>query len=185
MRVTDPATTWAMLGRSLDLYDLVAVADAIIRVPRMPGTHGGDASSIASPADLAAALDAGRRLGAVRLREAIRRTRNGASSRPETWLRLVLEDAGLPGPVLDYDVFSDEGRFLGCSELAYPERRVAVEYESDRHLTRRQLERDIDKYADYDAAGWTVVRLTAQHVFRYSAEAIRRVSAALARERSA
>jgi hypothetical protein len=60
-----------------------------------------------------------------------------------------------------------------------------VEYESDGHLSRGQLERDIDKYTDYTAAGWTPVRLTGQHVFRAPAEAVRRVADALRRSSSA
>ncbi|MDQ0613200.1 very-short-patch-repair endonuclease [Microbacterium sp. W4I4] len=76
-----------------------------------------------------------------------------------------------------YDRF---GRFLGCSELAYPEFRIAIEYESDGHLTREQLQRDIDKYQAYAEAGWNVVRLTAQHVYRDHDEAVRRVRAARA-----
>ena len=59
----------------------------------------------------------------------------------------------MPEPTLDWDVYDDLGRFLGCSELAYPESRLAIEYESDGHLTRAQLQRDIDKYQAYAEAG--------------------------------
>jgi hypothetical protein len=180
MPLTDAPTTWAMLGRTLGLYDLVAVADAILRVPRHPGGFRPPAGpAMATREMLEAALAAGRRQGAPRLRAALARARTGASSRPETWLRLVLADGGLPEPALDYDVLGPHGEFLGCSELAYPDRRVAVEYESDGHLTRRQLERDVDKYAAYLQAGWHPVRLTRSHVFRHPGEAVRRVNAAL------
>ena len=184
MPLTDAATTWAMLGRTLDVYDLVAVGDAIVRVPRRPGGFGPLGVPLATRDALFGALTAGRRLGADRLREALSRVRDGASSRPESWLRLVLVDGGLPEPVLDYDVYRDDGRLLGCSELAYPALRVAVEYESDGHLDRPQLERDIDKYTDYSAAGWTTVRLTGTHVFHVPSEAVRRVRAALRRASS-
>lgn len=65
----------------------------------------------------------------------------------------MIRQAGLPEPVLDYDVLDRYGRFLGCSELAYPELKIAIEYESDGHLTRSQLQRDIDKYQLYAEAG--------------------------------
>lgn len=178
--LTDVATTWAMLGGHLGLNDLVAVADAIIRVPRHPGVARPSAKGpLGTREELEAALVAGRRRGAAILRAALERARDGASSRPESWLRLVLVDGGLPEPTLDYDVLDDHGRWLGCSELAYPDRRVAVEYESDGHLTRKQLERDIDKYTAYSAAGWRTIRLTGSHVFLIPREAVRRVRVAL------
>ena len=180
MPVTDLATTWAMLGPTLGLYDLVAVADALLRVPRHPGGfRASEGETRAARAQLGAALEAGRRPGAPRLRTALGRARTGASSRAESWMRLVLVDGGLPEPALDVDVHDAHGRFLGCSELAYPAHLLAIEYESDGHLTRRQLERDIDKYTDYAAAGWRTVRLTSSHVFRHPREAVRRVSQAL------
>lgn len=178
--VTDPATTWAMLGAHLRLYDLVAVADAAIRIPRMPGRPAStDARPLATPADLQSALDVGRRRGAAVLREALSRARTGASSRPETWVRLILVDAGLPEPVLDHDIFDAHGRFVGCVDAAYPEVRVAIEYEGRGHLEGNQLRRDIDKYTDLDRLGWTTVRLVHSHVFEHPQEAVRRVRAAL------
>lgn len=182
IRFTDVATTWAMLGGHLGMNDLVAVADAIIRVPRHPGGfRPPSAGALGTREELGEALDAGRRRGAGKLRRALERSRDGVSSRPESWLRLVLVDGGLPEPALDHDVRGSFGEFIGCSELAYPEHRVAVEYESDGHLTRAQLERDIDKYTAYAAAGWHPVRLTSRHVFSAPREAVRRVRSALAR----
>lgn len=180
IRVSDIPTTWAMLGAHLGLYDLVAAADAIIRVPRHPGGFRPPGKGpLGTKADLRSALDAGRRRGAGKLRDALERARDGVSSRPESWMRLVLVDGGLPEPVLDYDVFGAHGEFIGCSELAYPDARVAVEYESDGHLTRHQLERDIDKYTAYGVAGWRTIRLTRSLVFRAPNEAVRRVRVAL------
>lgn len=58
--VTDPASTWASLGGVLGLYDLVAVADAFIRVPRHPGGFRPPARpALATREELAAALTAG------------------------------------------------------------------------------------------------------------------------------
>jgi hypothetical protein len=180
LRLSDPATTWATLGGVLELYDLVAVADAILRVPRHPGGfRPPDRSALATCDDLRAALATGRRRGAALLRRALDRARTGASSRPETWLRLILVDAGLPEPTLDLDVAGKHGDFIGCLDLAYPEHLVGIEYEGDGHLTRNQLERDIDKHTALAAAGWTVVRLTSHHVFRVPGEAVRRVRVAL------
>jgi len=181
--VTDPGTTWASLGGTLGLYDLVAVADALIRVPRHPGGfRPPERAPFASREDLAFALAAGRRRGAPLLRAALERARTGASSRQESRLRLVLVDGGLPEPVLDHDVFGPLG-FVGCLDAAYPDRRVGIEYEGDGHLTRAQLERDIDKYEALAALGWRIVRLTSHHIDRAPGEAVRRVRAALSQHR--
>jgi hypothetical protein len=179
-RVSSPASTWAMLGGMLEPNDLVAAADSVLRIPRHPGGfRRSSGPALATREQLAAALASGRRRGAAALRDALERARTGASSRPESWLRLALVDGGLAEPELDRDVCGPDGEFLGCSELVYPAARLAIEYESDRHLTRAQLERDIDKYEAYAAAGWRIVRLTSTHVFRIPGEAVRRVRAAL------
>jgi hypothetical protein len=179
--VTTPATTWAMLADRLGVADLVAVGDAVVRVPRRPGGFGSPAAlPLATIDQLAAAIAAGRRAGAPRLRAALAHIRTGSSSRPESIGRLQIVDAGLPEPVLDFDVHDDEGRFLGCSEMAYPQWRIAIEYEGDHHRTSRsQWNRDIEKYQAYAEAGWVVVRLTSTDVFGRPGEVVRRVSTIL------
>jgi very-short-patch-repair endonuclease len=73
---------------------------------------------------------------------------------------------GLPEPALNHDVVVD-GRWIACVDLAYPEARVAIEYESDLHrtdpgtfkkdLTRGEFLKDVD---------WWLVRSTADDVGR-------------------
>lgn len=178
--LTDPASTWATLGGILTEDDLTVIADQLLRVPRMPGGFRATTEGpIARREQLELLAERKGRPGAPRLRRALAEARTGASSPPETRIRLLIRDVHLPEPVLDYDVYDRYGRFLGCSELAYPERRIAIEYESDGHLSQRQLRRDIDKYQLYAEAGWQVVRLTSEHVFRAPSEAIRRIRHAL------
>ncbi len=181
IRVTSPATTWAMLGAHMSVRELVAFGDAMIRVPRHPGGFRPPSGApLASLEQLADALEAGRRVGAGRLREALPLVRTGSSSPAETAARILLVSAGLPEPELDVDVFDADGRWIGCSELAYPAYRVAAEYEGDHHRTSRaQWNRDIAKYQAYAEAGWRVVRLTHELVDRRPQEAIRQVAAAL------
>lgn len=88
-------------------------------------------------------------------------------------MRLVLEEAGIPIEALDYDVCDETGRYLGTSECAIPRIKVVFEYEGDHHRTlARQWNRDIQKYSDYEEAGWKVVRVTAQLLYRRRAELI-------------
>ena len=182
LRVADPATTWAMLGGTLrHPYDLVAVGDAIIRVPRIPGPRGrNERDAWGSVIELANAMDAGRRHGAAALRHALPRIRPGVASRMETWVRLLIVDAGLPEPVTDHDVFDHDGRFVGCVDLAYPGLRIAIEYEGDQHRTDpRQWQRDIEKHERLTDLGWRVIRVSRDHVFADPESIARRVRAAI------
>lgn len=186
IRVAHPATTWAMLGGSLrHPYDLVAVADAIVRVPRIPGRVARiERDAWGTVPELAAAMQAGRRRGAAALREALPRVRGGAASRMETWVRLIITDAGLPEPVTDHDVFDPHGRFVGCVDLAYPELRIAIEYEGDQHRTDpRQWQRDIEKHEQLADLGWRVIRISRDHVFADPESIVRRVRAAISSRR--
>ncbi|GAA3661791.1 endonuclease domain-containing protein [Microbacterium marinilacus] len=180
VRVTSAAATWAMLAGDLDDHGLVAAADHLLRVPRHPGGFcPPEREPFAVRDELAAAI--GRRRGAARLRRALDRARTGASSPPETRVRLMLVDAGLAEPVLDHDVFDRHGRFVGCLDLAYPELKIGIEYDGSYHRDQQRFEYDIDRIARLEAEGWLIVRLTSRHVHRVPCETVRRVRDAIAR----
>lgn len=183
LRVSSPATTWAMLGAELrHPYDLVAAGDAFVRVERMPGPWVREMPPpLATLAQLEAAVRAGRRVGRPALREALPRLRTGAASRPETWTRLTICDAGLPEPVLDHDVYDERGNFIGCVDLAYPGLKIAIEYEGDHHRTDLTTwNRDLAKHDALQAAGWRVIRVSRTMLFAQPHELLARVRAALA-----
>lgn len=179
--VSDPATTWAVLAPMIGAYDLVAVGDAIVRAPRVAGPFGYLLRPpLADLDDLRRAAEAGRRLGATALREALARIRPGVASRTETWARLLLVDAGLPEPVTDHEVYGPSGDFLGCVDLAYPELRIAIEYEGDQHRTDgSQWQRDLEKHERLTDAGWRVIRVARTQLFHHPLQYIDRVAAAL------
>lgn len=180
IRVTTRAATWASLGPVLDEYDLVAAADFLIRIPRHPGGfRPPEREPYATREELAAAI--GNRRGGRRLREALDRARTGASSPPETRLRLLLVDGGLPEPQLDYDVLDAQGRFIACLDGAYPEWRIGLEYDGSGHREQKQFERDMDKLAELDAEGWTILRFASRHIHRQPGVVLARVRAAIAR----
>lgn len=158
--VSTPATTWAMLGTSLAVSDLVIVGDFLCRVWR-PGFGRPDAGTapIATLSELQAALDAGRRTGAARLREAMSLIREDSWSPRESLVRFHLVAAGLPEPELNIDVFDDDGWFLGCIDMAYPAQKVAIEYHG--YLHAKTWDQDVERIARLRAAGWTVIEVTA------------------------
>ena len=112
--------------------------------------------------------------------------RTGASSRREAWLRLILIDAGLPEPVLDYDVLDDDGRFVACLDLAYPALKIGIEYDGDHHRTDPvQWARDVDRLDRLAEEGWRVIRATKRHIFTMSGVVVvQRVRTAIEARRS-
>lgn len=165
MRMTTPATSWAMLGVELTVRELVAVGDSLVRVPRNERGERMPHARLATITQLERAVAAGRRVGIGRLREALGLIRVGSASPLETDYRLDADAGGLPASELDVEIRSEHGALLGISEVVYSEFRTVVEIEGDHHRTdRKQWNRDIDKYAAYVAEGWEVVRLTSTHI---------------------
>jgi hypothetical protein len=163
-------------------YDLVAAGDALIRVQRYPGPWSHPMPKPLARLDqLEAAVRAGRRVGGPALRAALPLLRTGAASRPETWTRLTICDAGLPEPVLDHDVYDEHGLFIGCVDLAYPELKIAIEYEGDHHrLDAATWNRDLAKHDALQAAGWRVIRVSRTMLFAHPNELVARIRAAVA-----
>lgn len=165
IRVASPATLWAMSARGLDVRGLVRLGDAIVRVPRGERGRRHPDQQLATPAQLRASIEAGRRRGREKLRAALPLVRIGSMSVLETDWRLNLLNSGLPEPDLDVEVRDGGGALLGISDGAFPAYRLVVEVEGDGHRTsRRQWHRDIEKYAAYAALGWETIRLTSAHI---------------------
>lgn len=162
---SSPASTWAMLGRDLSVRKLVILGDAIVRVPRDDRGIRHPERAGATIEQLQASIDAGSRPGLKKLRAALERIRVGCSSPLETDYRLDAEDARLPEPELDVEIFDARGRRVGISEFVYRQYNVVVEIEGDHHRSsKHQWNRDLQKYRDYASAGWEVVRLTAHDI---------------------
>ena len=98
--------------------------------------------------------------GVATIRAALELTRPGVESPQETETRLLLVAAGLPQPVIQYEV-RDGSRLIARVDLAYPQWRIAIEYEGDGHRTdASQWRRDIQRQRALDERGWIVIRLT-------------------------
>lgn len=98
-----------------------------------------------------------RRRGVVQLRELIPLADPLSESVRESWTRLAILDAGLPTPVLQYEI-----EFDGCVwwrlDHAYPRHRVAVEYDGmDFHSSEEQVRNDERRRAWLRSDGWRLV----------------------------
>ncbi|MEU8300214.1 DUF559 domain-containing protein [Micromonospora sp. NPDC048909] len=85
----------------------------------------------------------------------------GAESPPESRLRVRLVLAGLPRPVSQF-VLEHEGRFVARLDLAWPQHRVAIEYDGLWHHDPEQFHRDRRRLNRLVGEGWTVLHVTAK-----------------------
>lgn len=176
--VTSREWTFIDLGRVVDLLQLVAVADHLLRWPRFQ--FEGREAPWSTPARLTALVEqAAPRWGITEVRRALARSRAGADSPQETRLRLALEDAGLPAAELNVPIRTPSGVRLHEPDLQWPLWRVAAEYEGPHHRSSEQLDRDIDRAERLRRHGWTEVRLTARDMRDGCRRAVARVAEAL------
>ena len=133
--------------------------DAVVAVDRLVASGVVDLESVRS---LAAAA---RGPGSAGAREACRLADGLAESGQETRVRLVMARGGLPTPVAQY-VVRDAGGFVARVDFAWPEHRVAVEYDGVWHAEPGQFARDRRRLNRLQAAGWRVVFVTAADLHR-------------------
>lgn len=178
MPVVAPADVWCQLAPILRREDLVAVGDHLVTGRRVRGIRKPALVTVAQLRG-AAFRHRGKR-GARTASWALERVRSGADSRPETRLRLLLVSAGLPEPELDLGIDVGGGVLLH-PDLAYSRWKVALEYEGDIHRTDAVLwRRDIERRELCEAAGWRVIRVTADNVFHEPESFLDRVRRVLA-----
>jgi hypothetical protein len=119
------------------------------------------------------------RRGIRRARQALGLVDPGAESPRETWLRVLLIQAGLPRPQTQIPVYDEDGYLLARLDMGWEHLEVAVEYDGDHHRTdRAQFTKDIRRLEMLARLGWIVIRVTASD---RPADIIQRVRAALAR----
>lgn len=97
----------------------------------------------------------------------------GAQSPKETWLRLLLINAGFPKPRTQIPVLGADGFPRYFLDMGWEDIMLAVEYDGDQHRTDRwQFARDVERLEYVDRIGWTTIRVVAGHRPR---DVIRRV----------
>lgn len=131
IRLTSAGRTAFDLARRLDLREAVVGVDAML------------AKGLLAKSDLA--VSAGRRPGwpgVPQMRIVLLLCDAKAESPQESRLRLMLVAGDLPWPVTQYEVF-DAGRFVARLDLAYPDRRLGVEYDGDQHRSTVAFRNDV------------------------------------------
>jgi hypothetical protein len=153
LRVTTPEAT------ALRLAGALATDAAVAAIDRLIVTGVVDLASIRARAATAYGPGSARARAAADLADGL------AESPPETRLRLLLHRSPLPNPVAQYTV-THGGVFVGRVDFAWPERKVAVEYDGLWHAEAGQFARDRARLNRLQAAGWRVVFVTAADLRR-------------------
>lgn len=148
---TTPARTFCDLVDELNLRELVAVGDHLIRrgsgqvrreeLRRQVERHAG-------------------RHGIERLRDAFELLDEGSESPKESELRVLIIEAGLAKPDCNVKVFDETGRFVARVDLSYRRELIAIEYEGDHHRDKDQWRRDLARRRRLEALGWTYLSVT-------------------------
>jgi hypothetical protein len=168
MAVTTPARTAFDLGRRLGLKESVQRIDALMHASRLKVVE--IQSTIYTHQGVR---------GLSKLHRALALVDGGAESPYESLTRLMLVAAGLPAPQTQLRVLDEFGFVVAYVDMGWPEYRVAVEFDGAQHWSNaRQRSRDIERLAELEALGWTIIRVSSD-MLRTSAVVIRRVGAAL------
>ncbi|MGN8025507.1 endonuclease domain-containing protein [Microbacterium sp. 22242] len=158
--VVDPVAAVLSCAEDLDLMQAVVLLDALLtRADDYPGLLTGRPVISCDEID-----DRVRRWarfpGRSTMLSALPLARVGVESPKETESRLLLVGAGLPEPVVQHEV-RDGRRLVARVDLAYPQWKIAIEYEGDGHRTDvMQWRRDIRRQRDLEDRGWLVIRIT-------------------------
>jgi len=165
--VTTPERTAFDIGRGGAVHSAVVRLDALARAT---GFKVDDVLRVAKCHP--------RSPGLRRLESALGLVDPGAQSPRESYLRLLLIDAGLPRPQTQIPVLGVDGMPVAHLDLGWEDYMVAVEYDGDQQRTdRRQYVKDIRRLEMLERMGWIVVRVVAED---RPAAVVRRVRRALA-----
>lgn len=168
LRLTSPERTWCDLAEQVPFADLVAAGDFLIHWRR----------PLTSVEALTRAItERTSRRGRRNLARAIGRLNNRSESPPESHLRLLLEDAGLPPPRINHVVSDRFGEFVARTDFSFEEYNLVIEYQGDYHRTSKgQWRADMTRRSRLESLNLRVLELNADDL-RNPAELVARIRA--------
>jgi len=150
--LTTALETFVDVAADVPLVDAVVLGDVVVR------------EGYASASALRRAAEHAGGEGASRVRKAAALVRPGVISPRETRLRLLMVFSGLPEPVVAHRVVA-AGRHRDL-DTAYPEWKVAVEYDGRHHVERDlQWSEDIERHEQLSEERWKVVTVTGMQMW--------------------
>lgn len=171
--VTTPDQTFVHCAVKLDLIDLVAFGDRLVK-------RG--ATALTSVAALDAYAEMWQGQGGANARRAVRFIRPNVDSVPETHLRLLIVLAGLPEPTVDIHVRRVDGTIRYRLDMGYEEHRLAIEYDGRWHEEPDQARADEARRSELADEGWRFEVVRSDDLYERPAVTLLRLAAAM-RER--
>jgi very-short-patch-repair endonuclease len=149
MRVTHPVRTCWDLARWLTVIEAVVLIDRLIASCRF-----------SKPEREKYLNDRHGSRGWRRFARALSLVDGRSQSPQESRLRVRFVLAGLPQPEVQFSVVVD-GRLLARVDLAWPDLKIAVEYDGLWHVgSARQMHHDRERLNRLMSAGWVVIHVT-------------------------
>ena len=151
--VTSLARTWWDLAASLSLPDLVAAGDRALQL----GTTRDELAEIGTQLS--------RHRGVVRARTALGYLNERSCSRPESHLRVAIEEAGLHCFAVNEPIHDRYGGWLAEPDLSCSEARIALEYQGSEHAELVRMRKDITRLTDLRHNDWLTLQYGPAQVF--------------------
>ncbi|MET0476269.1 MAG: hypothetical protein ABW001_16670 [Mycobacterium sp.] len=151
MSVATPQRTAWDLGRYLPRDEAVIHLDALARATGLAAEH------------VTPLIDRYRGARGIRnLRKAVDLMDGGAQSPKETWLRLLLIDAGYPRPATQIPVLNADGHEFAYLDMGWEDILIAVEYDGEQHRTDQGRYRwDVRRLRKIQERNWYHVKVIA------------------------
>lgn len=153
-RVVSPELAISTSATVLSLTDLVIAVDGVYQ------------RRLTTPDRLDHFLHHHRGNGVRKARRALTLASPSSESPRETYVRLMLELAGLP-PLEVNASYGDDGGFVARIDLSWCRWKIAVEYDGRQHgLSLAQRERDVRRRERMERMGWVFIVVTAAQLAR-------------------
>ncbi|HWC23448.1 MAG TPA: DUF559 domain-containing protein [Flexivirga sp.] len=150
---TTPGQTFLDMARPLEFIDLLVFGDSLVR------------NAPCSPVYLRQFVADKSAHGAQLAREVAAMVRSNVRSPNKSRLRLLIVSGGLPEPEINHVVTDNRTSKWREIDLAYPEWKVAVEFDGSHHFERRQRDKDILRQEELEALGWKTVVITSTAMY--------------------
>ena len=167
VRLSGPNRMFVELARFLGLVDLVVLGDWLVK------------EGHTTVKSLRLYCRGSLEQHSLRARRAADLVRARSESPQESRLRVLLALAGLPAPAVNLEVFDEDGEFMARLDLAYPDLKLAVEYDGEHHADPAQWEADVARRMRLENAGWRIIVVTKRQLFRHPARIVEVVARAL------
>lgn len=150
--VASPAMTWAQMAGHCGVEDLAAIGSAML--------SRDERRKVATLAELREYVENSPRFrGRKNCLAALPYITENTDSPPETQLFKALKDAGLGNPSPNHRVELD--RSYALLDMAYPDCKVAFEYQGYHHAEPDQMMADAARLNRLQVRGWVIVYVTA------------------------